>query len=171
MIQTADRVTHSISSKVISERTCVNVRILTISSGASPPAVSLPAVASAVPSPCCCCSSCCCCSAALDRMSATPPSMSTALLLSECMSSTTVLSARSIRDIPALCGLLFAGCVTLCGDLMLWCLRCVLSFKMGFWVCGSGGVRDVHVLICTRVVQIGVATVPRFCLVLSTSSS
>ena len=45
--------------------------------------------------------------------------------------------------------------------LMLWCLRCVLrrvlSFKMGFWMCGSGGVRDVHVLICTRVVQIGVA--------------
>ena len=31
------------------------------------------------------------------------------------------------------------------------------SFKMGFWVCGSGGVRDVHVLICARVVQIGVA--------------
>ena len=31
------------------------------------------------------------------------------------------------------------------------------SFNMGFWVCGSGGVRDVHVLICTRVVQIGVA--------------
>ena len=31
------------------------------------------------------------------------------------------------------------------------------SFKMGFWVCGSGGVRDVHVLACTRVVQIGVA--------------
>ena len=29
------------------------------------------------------------------------------------------------------------------------------SFKMGFWVCGSGGVRDVHVLTCTRVVQIG----------------
>ena len=25
------------------------------------------------------------------------------------------------------------------------------------FVCGSGGVRDVHVLICTRVVQIGVA--------------
>ena len=22
-------------------------------------------------------------------------------------------------------------------------LCCVLSFKMGFWVCGSGGVRDV----------------------------
>ena len=32
------------------------------------------------------------------------------------------------------------------------------SFKMGFWVCGSGGVRDLHVLICTRVVQIGVAS-------------
>ena len=31
------------------------------------------------------------------------------------------------------------------------------SFKMGFWVCGSRGVRDVHVLTCTRVVQIGVA--------------
>ena len=27
------------------------------------------------------------------------------------------------------------------------------------FVCGSGGVRDVHVLICTRVVQIGVACV------------
>ena len=34
------------------------------------------------------------------------------------------------------------------------------SFKMGFWVCGSGGVRDVHVLSCTRVVQIGVAHTP-----------
>ena len=31
------------------------------------------------------------------------------------------------------------------------------SFKMGFWVCGFGGVRDVHGLICTRVVQIEVA--------------
>ena len=31
------------------------------------------------------------------------------------------------------------------------------SFKMGFWVCGFGGVGDVYVLICTRVVQIGVA--------------
>ena len=31
------------------------------------------------------------------------------------------------------------------------------SLKMGFCVCGSGGVRDVHVLTCTRVVQIGVA--------------
>ena len=49
---------------------------------------------------------------------------------------------------------------------MLWCRcvlsfkmggRCVLSFKMGFWVCGSRGVRDVHVISCTRVVQIGVA--------------
>ena len=39
-------------------------------------------------------------------------------------------------------------------------LRCVLSFKMGFWVCGSGGVRDVHVIICTRVVQIGVSQGP-----------
>ena len=27
------------------------------------------------------------------------------------------------------------------------------------FVCGSGGVRDVHVIICTRVVQIGVAYV------------
>ena len=27
------------------------------------------------------------------------------------------------------------------------------------FLCGSGGVRDVHVLICTRVVQIGVAVV------------
>ena len=154
MIQTADRVTHSISSKVISWRTCFNVRILTISSGPSP-AVSLPAVASAVATPCCwCCSSCCRSSAALDRMSASPPSMSTALLLSECMSSTTVLPARSIRDISGVCGLLCAFCVALCGGLKLCC---VLSFKMGFWVCGSGGVRDVHVLICTRVVQIGVA--------------
>ena len=34
------------------------------------------------------------------------------------------------------------------------------SFKMGFWVCGSGGVRDVHVIICTRVVQIGVSQGP-----------
>ena len=49
-----------------------------------------------------------------------------------------------------------ACCVALCGGLMLWC-RCVLSFKMGFWVCGSRGVRDVHVISCTRVVQIGVA--------------
>ena len=154
MIQTADRVTHSISSKVISERTCVNVRILTISSGASPPAVSLSAVGSAVASPCCCCSFWCRCSAALNRMSASLPSMSTAPLLSECMSSTTVLSARSIRDISGVCGLLCAFCVALCGGLKLCC---VLSFKMGFWVCGSGGVRDVHVLICTRVVQIGVA--------------
>ena len=31
------------------------------------------------------------------------------------------------------------------------------SFKMGFWVCGSGGVRDVQGVTCTRVVQIGVA--------------
>ena len=31
---------------------------------------------------------------------------------------------------------------------------------MGFWVCGSGGVRDVHVLTCARVVQIGVAHTP-----------
>ena len=40
------------------------------------------------------------------------------------------------------------------------------SFKRGFWVCGSGGVRDVHVLICTRVVQIGeaiVAHTPQSC--------
>ena len=45
---------------------------------------------------------------------------------------------------------------------MLWCRcvlsfkmggRCVLSFKMGFRVCGSRGVRDVHVISCTRVVQ------------------
>ena len=59
-----------------------------------------------------------------------------------------------------------ACCVALCGGLMLWCRcvlsfkmggRCVLSFKMGFWVCGSRGVRDVHVIRCTRVVQIGVA--------------
>ena len=48
---------------------------------------------------------------------------------------------------------------------MLWCRcvlsfkmggRCALSFKMGFWVCGSRGVRDVHVISCTRVVQKGV---------------
>ena len=43
------------------------------------------------------------------------------------------------------------------------------SFKMGFWVCGSGGVRDVHVLFCTGVVQIGVAThdkeiLPLYCI-------
>ena len=59
-----------------------------------------------------------------------------------------------------------ACCVALCGGLMLWCHcvlsfkmggRCVLSFKMGFWVCGSRGVRDVHVISCTRVVQIRVA--------------
>ena len=59
-----------------------------------------------------------------------------------------------------------ACCVALCGDLILWCRcvlsftmggRCVLSFKMGFRVCGSRGVRDVHVISCTRVVQIGVA--------------
>ena len=31
------------------------------------------------------------------------------------------------------------------------------SFKLGFWVCGSEGVRDVHVLNCTAVAQIGVA--------------
>ena len=42
---------------------------------------------------------------------------------------------------------------------VVFALRCV-SFKMGVWVCGSGGVRDVHVLICTRVVQIGVALGP-----------
>ena len=89
-------------------------------------------------------------------MSASPPSMSTAPLLSECIS-ITVLPARSIRDTSAVCGLLCACCAALCGGLMLWCLRCVLSFKMGFWVCGSGGLRDVHVLSCTRVVQIGVA--------------
>ena len=59
-----------------------------------------------------------------------------------------------------------ACCVSLCGGLMLWCRcvlsfkmdgRCVLSFKTGFWVCGSRGVRDVRVISCTRVVQIGVA--------------
>ena len=58
-----------------------------------------------------------------------------------------------------------ACCVALCGGLMLWCRcvlsfkmggRCVLSFKMGFWVCGSRGVRVVHVFICKCVVQIGV---------------
>ena len=35
--------------------------------------------------------------------------------------------------------------------------RCVLSFKMDFWVCGSGGAREVHVISCTRVVQMGMA--------------
>ena len=89
-------------------------------------------------------------------MSASPPSMSTALLLSECMSSTAVLPARSIRDMSAVGGLLCACSVALCGGLMLWCFRCVLTFKLGFWVCASGGVRDVHVLICTCVVQIRV---------------
>ena len=59
-----------------------------------------------------------------------------------------------------------ACCVALCGGLML-CCRCVLSFKMGgrcvlsfrmvFWVCGSRGVRDVHDISSTRVVQTGVA--------------
>ena len=53
---------------------------------------------------------------------------------------------------------------------MLWCRcvlsfkmggRCVLSFKTGFWVCGSRGVRDVHVTSCTRVVQIGAAPARR----------
>ena len=57
------------------------------------------------------------------------------------------------------------SCVALCGGLMLWCRcvlsfkmggRCVLSFKMSFWVCGSRGVRDVHVISCTRVVLPGV---------------
>ena len=32
------------------------------------------------------------------------------------------------------------------------------------FVCGSGGVRDVHVLICTRVVQIGVALIRTVCI-------
>ena len=59
-----------------------------------------------------------------------------------------------------------ACCVALCGGLLLWCrcvisLKmggcCVLSFKMGFWVRRSRGVRDVHVISCTRFVQIGVA--------------
>ena len=54
-------------------------------------------------------------------------------------------------------------CVALCGGLMLCCRcvlsvkmggRCDLSFKMGFWVCGSRVVRDVNVISCTRVVQI-----------------
>ena len=31
------------------------------------------------------------------------------------------------------------------------------EFEIGFYVCGSRGVRRVNVLICTRAVQIGVA--------------
>ena len=40
--------------------------------------------------------------------------------------------------------------------LMLWFFAAVLSLKRGFQVCGSRGVRVVHVFICKCVVQIGV---------------
>ena len=81
-------------------------------------------------------------------MSCTHPLSSTALLLlSEC---TTILPAKSIRDMPAVwsacllcvvCVVCFCACYVAWCDGRMLCAVCaaVSSVEMGFWVCGSGG--------------------------------
>ena len=114
----------------------------------------------------------CCCVCCLLRLAAAAPPAAVVLLRStacrrrrrlcrrHCCSLNACRQLPFSRQDPSGTYLLCVVCLRVLRGLVWWSYAVVfaLCFEfqdgcLGFWVlCGSGGVRDVHVLICTRVV-------------------